>query len=174
MSYVAVVFIFVASGFAQCGGTERWGVKDGTDPSASQVDLSNIKSVSIEELIGIQEPQLPPRNDNETRLPQETHVYRVQARLVKWKEEAGDTGDNDYHLVLTDDTLRFTQSRGKPTGHSFIGEIPDPDCLSGAHGEFGNSSPFLPANPNSHLSIRGARSAIEAQFPNAVFDGRLE
>ena len=170
-SYVILFLILVASGFAQCGGTERWGVKDGTDPNVSQVDLNNIRSVSIEELVGIQEPHLPSRDDNETRLPEETHVYKVQARLVKWKEEAGDTGDNDYHLVLTDDTLRFTQSRGAPTGHSFIGEIPDPDCLSGAHGDFGSSSPFLPNNPTSRLSIRGARSALEAQFPNAVLDG---
>jgi hypothetical protein len=117
-SYAFVVLILCAFGFAQCGGTERWGVKDGTDPSASKVDLSNIRLVSIEELIGIQEPHLPARNDNETRLPQETQVYKVQARLVKWKEEAGDSGDNDYHLVLTDDTLKFTQSRGAPTGRS--------------------------------------------------------
>jgi hypothetical protein len=169
--YCAVVFIFVASGFAQCGGTERWGVKDGTDTDSRPVDLSDIKSISIAELISIKEPQLPPRDDNETRLPQETHVYRVKARLVKWKEEAGGTGDNDYHLVLTDDTLSFTQGRGKPTGHSFIGEIPDPDCLSGAHGNFGNSSPFLPSNPTSALTIKGARSAMNAQFPDAVFDG---
>jgi hypothetical protein len=170
-SHVVLFLALVASGFAQCGGTERWGVKDGTDPHVSQVDLTNIRSVSIEELIGIQEPHLPPRNDNETRLPEENHVYKVQARLVKWKEEAGDTGDNDYHLVLTDDTLKFTQSRGTPTGHSFIGEIPDPDCLSGAHEDFGSSSPFLPNNPNSHLSIRVARGALKAQFPNAVLDG---
>jgi len=170
-SYVVLFVAFVTSGFAQCGGTERWGVKDGTDTDSKPVDLTDIKSISIEELVSIQEPRLPPRNDNETRLPEETHVYRVKARLMKWKEEAGETGDNDYHLVLTDDTLRFTQSRGAPTGHSFIGEIPDPDCLSGAHGDFGTSSPFLPNNPNSHLSIKGARSALESQFPNAVFDG---
>ena len=170
-NYAFMVLSLYASSLAQCGGSERWGVKDGTDPSASKVDLGNIRSVSIAELVRIEEPSLPPRNDNETRLSQETQVYKIQARLVKWKEEAGDSGDNDYHLVLTDDTLKFTQSRGAPTFHSFIGEIPDPDCLSGAHGDFGSSSPFLPNIPNSHLSIRGARSAIEAQFPNAVLDG---
>jgi hypothetical protein len=72
---------------------------------------------------------------------------------------------------MTDDTLRFTEGRGTPTGHSVIGEIPDPDCLSGTHGNFGNASPFLPTNPNSPLSILAARKAIEAQFPDAVFDG---
>ena len=171
LRHVSVFMILCASALAQCGGTERWGVKDGTDTNSRPVDLNDIKAISIAELVSIQEPHLPPRDDNETRLPEETHLYRVKARLVKWKEEAGETGDNDYHLVLTDDTLRFTQGRGTPTGHSFIGEVPDPDCLSGAHGNFGNASPFLPANPTSPLSIRGARNAMNAQFPDAVFDG---
>jgi hypothetical protein len=170
-SYIVLFLAFVASGFAECGGTERWGVKDGTDTDSRPVNLNDIKSISIAQLISIQEPHLPPRDDNETRLSEETHVYRVKARLVKWKEEAGETGDSDYHLVLTDDTLRFTEGRGTPTGHSVIGEIPDPDCLSGAHGNFGNSSPFLPANPTSTLSMRGARNAMNTQFPDAVFDG---
>jgi len=48
-------------------------------------------------------PQLP--GDNRTRIvPDETHVYRVQARLAKWRPES----DGDYHLVLTDDTLNYT------------------------------------------------------------------
>jgi len=167
----AACVLFASTMFAECGGTERWGVKDGTDPDASHVDLTNITPISIDELIHIQEPHLPPMGDNETRLPQETHVYRVQARLVKWKEEAGETGDSDFHLVLTDDTLKYTKPHGTPTGHSFIGEIPDPDCLAGAHGNFGTSSPFLPVSATAPLSIRGARNAITAQFPDAVLDG---
>ncbi len=166
------LLLLLGSAAAQCGGTERWAVKDGTDPKVNQVDLSHIQDVSVQDLIAIAEPNLPSRDDNTTRVvPDETHVYRVQARLVKWKEEAGETGDNDYHLVLTDDTLKYTQPHKKPTGHSLIGEIPDPDCLSGAHGDFGGSSPFLPASSDAQLSIRGARRAIEAQFPDAVFDG---
>ena len=169
---IQIACIFIASlAFAECGGTERWGVKDGTDPDASHVDLSNITPISIDDLIHNQEPHLPPVGDNETRLPQETHVYRVQARLVKWKEEAGETGDSDFHLVLTDDTLKYTKPHENPTGHSFIGEIPDPDCLAGAHGNFGTSSPFLPVSSNTPLGIAGARNAIKAQFPDAVFDG---
>ena len=157
------LLLLLGSAAAQCGGTERWAVKDGTDPKVNQVDLSHIQDVSVQDLIAIAEPNLPSRDDNTTRVvPDETHVYRVQARLVKWKEEAGETGDNDYHLVLTDDTLKYTQPHKKPTGHSLIGEIPDPDCLSGAHGDFGSASPFLPASSDAQLSIRGARRAIEA------------
>jgi len=166
------LLLLLGSAAAQCGGTERWAVKDGTDPKVNQVDLSHIQDVSVQDLIAIAEPNLPSRDDNTTRVvPDETHVFRVLTRLVKWKEEAGETGDNDYHLVLTDDTLKYTQPHKKPTGHSLIGEIPDPDCLSGAHGDFGGSSPFLPASSGAQLSIRGARRAIEAQFPDAVFDG---
>ena len=164
LKYVCLILMLGASGLAQCGGPERWGVKDGTDTDSRPVDLNDIKSISISDLVGIQEPGLPPRTDNETRLPQETHVYKVKARLVKWKEEAGETGDNDYPLVLTDDTLRFTQGRGKPTGHSFIGEIPDPDCLPGANGTFGNTSPFLPTNPNAPLYIAGFSAACSTRL----------
>jgi hypothetical protein len=39
------------------------------------------------------------------------HVYRVQARLVKWKHELN---DGDYHLVLTDDTLNYTNELANP------------------------------------------------------------
>jgi hypothetical protein len=164
--------VYAVNACGQCGGTERWAVKDGTDPKASQVHLDQIHSISIPQLLSITEPPLPHSGDNETRIiPQETHLYRVQARLVKWKEESGETGDSDYHLVLTDDTLEYTGGRQKPSGHSFVGEVPDPDCLAGAHGNFGTTSPFLPVSGSTSLSIRGARQALEAQFPEAAFDG---
>ena len=53
------------------------------------------------------------------------HVYRVQARLIKWKHEMNDC---DYHLVLTDDTLNYADENANPpvppTGHSFVREVP--------------------------------------------------
>jgi hypothetical protein len=46
--------------------------------------------------------------------------------------------DGDYHLVFTDDTLNYGDEGANPpippTGHSFIGEVPDPHCFSGADG----------------------------------------
>jgi hypothetical protein len=176
--HVIALYLLSISGLAQCGGTERWAVKDGTDPSAGNIDLNpaDAELISIDQLLQIDAPKgpkLPPRNDNRTRLPDEAHLYRVQARLVQWKEEAGETGDSDYHLVLTDDTLNYTQggTKNRPTGHSFVGEIPDPQCLKGATGEFGDQSPFLPADGSAQLSIANARSELEAQFPNAATDG---
>lgn len=169
---LCVAFAFsIHSVVAQtCGGKERWAPKDGTDPAALQIDLNNVTPISVRDLITISQPHLPPLTDNNTRLPEETHVYRVDARLVKWKHETGSTGDSDYHLVLTDETLSYTDEHAgiPPTGHSFIGEIPDPDCLAGT-GHFGTTSPFLDHNPT--LNIRTARSDLEAKFPNADQNG---
>jgi hypothetical protein len=174
LRYPTLILFVLGSSFAagQCGGTERWAVKDGTDPNAKQIDLQNPIDISIPDLLAIPEPQRPTTGDNTTRIvPDETHLYRVRARLVQWRKEAGETGDSDYHLVLSDSTLNFTPGRKKPTGHSFVGEIPDPDCLAGAGGEFGSSSPFLPSDPNAALSIRSARQALESQFPEADLQG---
>src|SRR5262249_23148696 len=161
-----------------CGGKERWAVKDGTDPGASQGQLNQVTPITVHDLLAIHQPHFPPQSDNTTPIiPDETHVYRVSARLVKWKEEAGADGDRDFHLVLTDDTLSFTDEHAgiAPTGHSFIGEIPDPNCLSGSTGTFGSVSPFIPdpgpSDPPAALSIKDARHAMEQQFPNADLTG---
>jgi len=82
----------------------------------------------------------------------------VQARLAKWKHES----DGDYHLVLTDDTLNYGDESANPpvppTGHSFIGEVPDPTCFSGADGSFDG--------------IISARQTIDRRFPNADQSGK--
>ena len=165
--FVGLSLSAACSAYGQCGGTQRWAVKDGTDDSATQVDFTAIQDKSIADLLGMPEPGLPGRGDNTTRiLPDETNVVRFQARLIQWKSE----GDSDYHLVLTDDTLDFTQSHAEPTGHSFVGEIPDPNCLSGSHGEFGTQSPFLQIGDGT-MGITAARQQLENAFPNADFNG---
>lgn len=154
-----------------CGGTERWAVKDGTDPSAQQIDFNSITPMQVSDLLAIHQPHIP--TDNTTRvIPDETHLYRISARLVKWKKECCQaTDDSDYHLVMTDDTLQFSdENNGTPvTGHSFVAELPDPGCLSGRNGTFGTTSPFFQlGNP---LNVATARQALEAQTQNAVFNG---
>jgi hypothetical protein len=71
--------------------------------------------------------------------------------------------DGDYHLVLTDDTLSYGDEGANPpvppTGHSFIGEMPDPNCLSGSDGSFGSQTPFADG-------MISARQAMEQRFPN--------
>jgi hypothetical protein len=169
MVFVGLMLGAVCGAFGQCGGTQRWAVKDGTDDSAGQVDFTNIQDKTIADLMGILQAVLPGRGDNTTRvLPDETNVVRVQARLVQWKAEAA--GDSDYHLVLTDDTLDFTQGKGEATGHGLVGEIPDPGCLSGAHGDFGTDSPFLTIGDGT-MGITVARQQLESAFPNADLNG---
>ena len=159
-------FGLAGAAFGQCGGQERWAVKDGTDSAAGQVDFSNVQAKSIADLVAMHQPHLP--GDNTTRVvPDETNVVKVQARLIQWKQET----DSDYHLVLTDDTEDFTQAHGRPTGHSVIGEIPDPGCLSGSHDEFGADSPFLNIRDGS-LGISAARQQMNNAFPNADLSGQ--
>jgi hypothetical protein len=170
LSSIILSFAQIASA-QHCGGTERWAVKDGTDPAAQQIDFSNITPMQVSDLLSIHQPNIP--NNNTTRvIPDETHLYRISARLVKWKKECCQaTDDSDYHLVMTDDSLQFSdENNGVPvTGHSFVAELPDPSCLSGRNGTFGTTSPFFqPSNP---LNVATARQALEAQTQNAVFDG---
>ncbi len=149
---------------AQCGGTERWAVKVGTDPGASNVDLTSRSSMNLLDLIAIPEPQRPPAHDNTTRLDAETHVFVVRARLVKFKFEAN---DNDYHLVITDDTLNFTKGgAAPPSRHSFVAEIPDPNCIAGTQGSPSAQSLFIDG-------IRNARNELAAQFPNIDTSGQF-
>ena len=91
-----LMFSLAGTSAAQnCGGKERWGPKDGTDQQAPNIDLTNITPATVADLLAIHQPQLP-RDDTTRIVPDEMHVYRVQARLVKWGHES----DDDYHLVL--------------------------------------------------------------------------
>ncbi len=110
--FLLMLFLAGTAAAQNCGGKERWGPKDGTDAQAPNIDLTNITPEAVTDLVTIHQPHLPGQGDNTTRIvPDETHVYRVQARLVKWKHESD---DDDYHLVLTDDTLNFTDETAHP------------------------------------------------------------
>lgn len=149
-----------AQGQQRCGGTERWFVKTGIDPDAAKVDIFNTAPITIGEL-----NQLPSlrdtvaKGDNQTRLAGERVVYQVTGRLVLFKNE----DDSDYHLVITDDSLKFTPggkgTDGLETGTSFIAEIPDPDCAAGRKGPAGAKSLW-------DSQIRSARAAFDARFPS--------
>ena len=164
--FASALLCSASTALGQCGGEERWAVKDGSDASAGQVDFGNIASKTLLQLVKLKQPKLP--GDNTTRiLPQEATVVRVQARLIQWKLE----DDADYHLVLTDDTKNFTPAGGKPTGHSIIGEIPDPNCVAGSHDDFGTQSPFLQITGASPMGIATARQDLDDAFPNADLSG---
>jgi hypothetical protein len=117
---------------------ERWAVKTGTDPAASQVNLSDVHDTTVADLGKLPVP--PGFSQDAGRLPDsaEMNVYRVQASLVEFKMEA----DSDYHLVLHD-----------AAGHTMIAEVPQPACVHG-------SSPFL-------AGITSARQEFDAKYPTA-------
>jgi hypothetical protein len=147
-----------------CGGTERWQVKVGTDSGAGSVQLSPIVQTTLQDAIHLPQPQLPPQNDNDTRLPEEVHVYQLQGRLAQFKQE---TNDNDYHIVITDDTLQFTNDPAHHgTGHSLIAEVPDPGCIPGKHGDPSVPSRFI-------AQITCTRNKMDAKFPNADKSGNF-
>jgi hypothetical protein len=143
----------------RCGATERWYVKVGTDSRASQVDVANPISISVAALNALPKLQgTVPKNDHKARLDEELKVYTVNGFLAIFKDE----DDDDYHLVITDASLRYTpggaQSEGKETGTSFIAEIVHPDCVAGKKGTLGVSSEFQAA-------LSTVRQKFEARFP---------
>ena len=73
--FLLMLFLAGTSAAQNYGGKERWGPKDGTDPQAPNVDLTNITPEAVTDLVTIHQPQLP--GDNKMRIvPDETHVYR--------------------------------------------------------------------------------------------------
>jgi hypothetical protein len=154
LTLISVVTAQIAH--AQCGGIERWAVKVGADPGASDVVLTNQIPMRVTDLVGLPEPHRLPAGDNTTRLNEETHVYVITGHLIEFKFET----DNDYHMIITDDTLNFTAGGSAPTsGHSFVAEIPDPNCIAGVRGNSPPNSLFIDG-------IRSARQKLESQFPN--------
>jgi hypothetical protein len=121
---VALLAVFPPGALARCG-VERWAVKTGTDPDASLVNLAAATPTTLATMRSWSAPQLLPSNSRLS--PQETTVWVVDATLTVYKiEDDPNTGDSDYHLVLSDDA-----------GNTVIAEIPFPSCV-------GADSPFRP------------------------------
>lgn len=142
----------------QCGGEERWPVKVGSDVTAATIDTAPV-TTSLHNLIGLTRPTLP--SDDTTRLMQERTVRTVDGRLVRFKRESGRTGDDDYHLVITDETLQFSPggSGTTPIPHSFVAEIVNPNCVPGRLGPPATTSHFA-------TQLQQVYNAFHQQFPN--------
>jgi hypothetical protein len=99
-------------------GVERWPVKTGTDPDATQVTAGHVQT-TVDELIHEPRPHdmVPPNQafpayQERRAFGVETTVFRVEVTIIAYKEES----DGDYHLVI--------QGAG---GHTMIAECPNPD-----------------------------------------------
>ena len=51
--FFLMLFLAATSAAQNCGDTERWGPKDGTDPQAPNIDLTNITPEAVTELVTI-------------------------------------------------------------------------------------------------------------------------
>ena len=143
----------------QCGGTERWAVKVGSDSAAASISVASPVPTTLNQLVFLPTPTLPPNHDNDTRLSEERTVRVVEGRLVKFKPELGKTGDSDYHLVISDETLQFSQGPDV-SSHSVVAELVDPDCVPGRQGSPGTTSAF-------QAQIVNVWERFEKRFPNA-------
>src|SRR5439155_24226600 len=56
-------------------------------------------------------------------------------------------------------------SGSTPSGHSFVAEIPDPNCIGGAHSSAAQSA-FI-------AGIQNARGELQAQFQNIDMSGKF-
>ena len=63
--FLLMLFLAGTAAAQNCGGKERWGPKDGTDPQAPNIDLTNITAEAVTDLVAIHQPPLP--GDNKTR-----------------------------------------------------------------------------------------------------------
>jgi hypothetical protein len=93
-------------------GIERWDVKTGTDPNASNVDQASVEKTTIAKLNALAKPASP----TSRIAPVEDTVYEITATLTAYKIEP----DNDYHLALKN-----------KVGTTMIAEIPAPGCVNG-------------------------------------------
>jgi len=88
---------------SSCGthcGTERWGIKTLTDSGGAAVTAATPTSSTVSKLTSEQAPAHLPQSSRVA--PIENQQFTIQAVLIAWKEEAGATGDHDFHLVLAD------------------------------------------------------------------------
>jgi len=105
-----------AAPYGLCG-SERWAVKTLTDPAASRIAFSKVKSTDVAAMRHIRVP-FRLKSTSARRLGAERTVYRLTVRLMGMKRE----DDSDIHLVVADPKL----------GGSMIVEFPASFCDVGA------------------------------------------
>lgn len=117
----------------------RGEIKFGIDSGAAAIDLNNVQTVRVSDLISQDPPQgqdegnpLPDRQS-----PVETTVFRVTVNLDGHKQEQ----DSDYHLAISDPDDPSAQ---------MVAEIPDPSFLE-------DGDPFF-------QQISAARAAAQAKL----------
>jgi hypothetical protein len=137
---------------ANCGGSERWPVKVASDPEAVDIDTANVIDINIADFNKLLPSEAIANSDEFDRMQIEKRVYRIHGFVALYKLEP----DGDYHLAIADATARVTRGgrKTRPTGHSFVAEIPRPKCFAGKYGEY-------PATSRFPSEIAATRQAFE-------------
>src|SRR5580765_4423268 len=100
-----------------CGehcGTERWRIKTVFDNDAKSINFTP-RHISVSELVALRAPDVL----SDERSSAEKQVYSVEAVLLGWKQETGEHGDHDFHLVLADPN---------DISRTMIAEVPAAEC----------------------------------------------
>jgi len=100
-----------------CGvhcGTERWRIKTVFDNDAKRINFTP-RNTSISELVALPAPAVL----SDERSSAEKQVFSVEAVLLGWKQETGEHGDRDFHLVLADPN---------DVSRTMIAEVPAAEC----------------------------------------------
>jgi hypothetical protein len=98
---------------ARCG-TERWRIKTIFDSDAKSINFMP-RHTSIAELVALRAPDVL----SDERSSAEKQVFSVEAVLLGWKQETGEHGDHDFHLVLADPN---------DVSRTMIAEVPAAEC----------------------------------------------
>ena len=85
-----------AAPYGLCG-SERWAVKTLTDPAASRIAFSKVKSTDVAAMRHLRVP-FRLKSTSARRLGAERTVYRLTVRLMAMTRE----DDSDIHLVVAD------------------------------------------------------------------------
>jgi hypothetical protein len=168
-SSVAVALLVFGLGLAAHGqavpgqcGYDRWPVKTLTDEDAGRVDF-HPESTTVAKLAAIPIHEIPYPEDHRIA-PEEFHVYRLRARLLRVRREQ----DKDLHLLIAG--LKHPDAR-------MIAEIPSPSCpdARGHAEEYRRARAIVLAAPRDaeieldgvgffdfiHDQIGGAKNGIE-------------
>jgi hypothetical protein len=98
---------------AHCG-TERWRIKTVFDSDAKSINFMP-RQTTVAELTALRAPEVL----SDERSSAEKQVFSVEAVLLGWKQETGERGDHDFHLVLADPG---------DISRTMIAEVPAAEC----------------------------------------------
>jgi len=148
--HVFVILLFSLFGYAQ--KHERWEVKTITDnfePNFHSVKKITVATIQPKVKIGIK--------NTEPRLQMEKQMVSITGTVTRLKLESGMTGDNDYHIEVSDGTV------GDST---IVCEAIDPEDSTAA------TSPMLPRFLKVRNFVKNLKVGDKVKFTGILFQDK--